>query len=143
MKLVATADGPLVEKCGRWILFSHRELDWADRFFARWGYLCSVLSDACCQLASERSSHCLPGSPECPGVRFHVYTFLGSWPWCFALAYFGMKLGENWRYSLAKYFHKLDTVILRRPGRWHRLVRLDSLAKSHVKRPHEGFFQSM
>ncbi len=30
---------PLVEKYGRWILFSPRELDWADRFFARWGYL--------------------------------------------------------------------------------------------------------
>src|SRR5580658_418195 len=30
---------PLVERYGRWILMGHRELDWADRFFARWGYL--------------------------------------------------------------------------------------------------------
>src|SRR5580704_6222317 len=30
---------PLVEKYGRWILMGRRELDWADRFFARWGYL--------------------------------------------------------------------------------------------------------
>ena len=30
---------PLVEKYGRWILLSRRELDWADRFFRRWGYL--------------------------------------------------------------------------------------------------------
>src|ERR1035441_6917118 len=30
---------PLVEKYGRWILLSRRELDWADRFFAHWGYL--------------------------------------------------------------------------------------------------------
>jgi len=29
-------------------------------------------------------------------TRFHVYTFVGSWPWCFALAYAGMKLGEAW-----------------------------------------------
>jgi len=45
-----------------------------------------------------------------PRGKFHVYTFLGSWPWCFALAYFGMKLGENWR-SLGKYFHQFDAII--------------------------------
>jgi membrane protein DedA with SNARE-associated domain len=39
-----------------------------------------------------------------------VYTFLGSWPWCFALAYVGMKLGENWD-TLGKYFHRFDVVI--------------------------------
>jgi len=46
-----------------------------------------------------------------PRVRFHIYTFLGSWPWCLALAWFGMKLGENWR-ELGKYFHRFDIVIL-------------------------------
>ena len=30
-------------------------------------------------------------------VRFHVYTFLGSWPWCYALAYLGMRLGDSFR----------------------------------------------
>src|ERR1051325_10135955 len=30
---------PLVERYGHWILLGRRELDWADRFFARWGYL--------------------------------------------------------------------------------------------------------
>jgi membrane protein DedA with SNARE-associated domain len=29
---------PLVERYGRWILMGRRELDWADRFFARWGH---------------------------------------------------------------------------------------------------------
>ena len=29
-------------------------------------------------------------------VRFHLYTFIGSWPWCYALAYVGMKLGDHW-----------------------------------------------
>jgi membrane protein DedA with SNARE-associated domain len=28
-------------------------------------------------------------------VRFHVYTFVGSWPWCYALALLGMKLGDK------------------------------------------------
>src|SRR5450432_3877800 len=30
---------PLVERYGRWILMSKHELEWADRFFSRWGYL--------------------------------------------------------------------------------------------------------
>ena len=50
------------------------------------------------------------GVARMPRGKFHVYTFLGSWPWCLALAYFGMKLGENWR-SLGKYFHQFDAVI--------------------------------
>jgi membrane protein DedA with SNARE-associated domain len=50
------------------------------------------------------------GVARMPRGKFHIYTFLGSWPWCFVLAYFGMKLGENWR-SLGKYFHKFDAVI--------------------------------
>src|ERR1700680_3265508 len=29
---------PLVERYGRWILLGCREHDWADRFFARWGF---------------------------------------------------------------------------------------------------------
>src|SRR5215468_1311820 len=30
---------PLVERYGRWVLLGRKELDWADRFFSRWGYL--------------------------------------------------------------------------------------------------------
>jgi len=29
-------------------------------------------------------------------VRFHIYTFIGSFPWCYALAYIGMRLGASW-----------------------------------------------
>ncbi len=35
---------PLVEKYGRWILMGRRELDWADRFFLRWGYLAVLIA---------------------------------------------------------------------------------------------------
>ena len=50
------------------------------------------------------------GVARMPQVRFHVYTFLGSWPWCFGLAYLGMKAGEHWDY-LREYFHRFDVVI--------------------------------
>jgi len=99
---------PLVEKYGRWILLSRRELDWADRFFQRWGYLAVFVARL---LPVVRTFIALPaGVARMPRGRFHLYTFLGSWPWCFALAWFGMKLGENWR-SLGKYFHQFDAVI--------------------------------
>jgi membrane protein DedA with SNARE-associated domain len=99
---------PLVERYGRWILLSRRELDWADRFFVRWGYLAVFIARL---LPVIRTFIALPaGIARMPRGRFHLYTFLGSWPWCFALAWFGMKLGENWR-GLGKYFHQFDAVI--------------------------------
>jgi membrane protein DedA with SNARE-associated domain len=99
---------PLVEKYGRWILLSKRELDWADRFFQRWGYLAVFVARI---LPVVRTFIALPaGIARMPRGRFHLYTFLGSWPWCLGLAWFGMKLGENWR-SLGKYFHQFDAVI--------------------------------
>ncbi|HSE50269.1 MAG TPA: DedA family protein [Terriglobales bacterium] len=99
---------PLVEKYGKYILLSRTELDWADRFFARWGHAAVFVGRL---LPVIRTFIALPaGIARMPRLRFHVYTFLGSWPWCFALAYVGMKLGENWR-AIGKYFHQFDIVI--------------------------------
>ena len=99
---------PLVEKYGSWLLLSSHELEWADRFFLRWGDLAVFFGRL---LPVIRTFIALPaGVARMPRGRFHIYTFLGSWLWCFGLAWFGMKLGENWR-SLGKYFHKFDAVI--------------------------------
>ena len=100
---------PLVERYGRWVLMGRRELDWSDRFFARWGYLAVFVAR---MLPVVRTFIALPaGIARMPRLRFHVYTFLGSWPWCFLLAWFGMKMGENWR-QLGTYLHKFDVVIV-------------------------------
>jgi membrane protein DedA with SNARE-associated domain len=100
---------PLVERYGRWVLMGRRELDWADRFFSRWGYLAVFVAR---MLPVVRTFIALPaGIARMPRLRFHVYTFLGSWPWCFLLAWIGMKMGENWR-NLGKYLHKFDVVII-------------------------------
>jgi membrane protein DedA with SNARE-associated domain len=98
----------LVEKYGAYILLSRRELDWADRFFDRRGEAAVFVGRL---LPIVRTFIALPaGVARMPRGKFHIYTFLGSWPWCFALAYFGMKLGENWR-TMGKYFHQFDIVI--------------------------------
>ncbi|HXE90618.1 MAG TPA: DedA family protein [Terriglobales bacterium] len=99
---------PLVEKYGAYVLLSHRELEWADRFFARYGSAAVFIARL---LPVIRTFIALPaGIARMPRVPFHVYTFLGSWPWCFGLAWLGMKAGENWNY-LGPYFHEFDAVI--------------------------------
>ncbi len=99
---------PLVEKYGRYILLSRRELNWADWFFQHWGEAAVFVAR---MLPVIRTFIALPaGIARMPRGRFHIYTFLGSWPWCLVLAYVGMKLGENWR-IMGKYFHQFDAVI--------------------------------
>src|SRR5919108_367448 len=99
---------PLVERFGAWIWISRHELELADRFFARFGNLAVFISRL---LPVIRTFIALPaGVARMPRVPFHIYTFLGSWPWCLGLAYLGMKAGEHWDY-LREYFHQFDVVI--------------------------------
>jgi len=99
---------PLVERYGAYILLSRRELELADGFFARFDDVTVFVSRL---LPVVRTFIALPaGIARMPQVRFHFYTFLGSWPWCLGLAYLGFKAGEHWDY-LRTYFHKFDFVI--------------------------------
>jgi membrane protein DedA with SNARE-associated domain len=99
---------PLVERYGSYILLSENELNWADRFFSRFGDITVLISRL---LPVVRTFIALPaGITRMPRSRFHVYTFVGSFPWCLGLAYLGMKAGQNWGY-LGKYFHEFDKVI--------------------------------
>jgi membrane protein DedA with SNARE-associated domain len=85
---------PLVERYGRYLLLSHHDLDLADRFFAKFGSIAVLIGR---MLPIVRTFIAFPaGIAKMSQVRFHIYTFIGSWPWCFALAYIGMKLGSHW-----------------------------------------------
>jgi membrane protein DedA with SNARE-associated domain len=100
---------PLVERYGRYVLISHRDLDIADRFFARYGEGAVFLARL---LPVVRTFIALPaGISRMNVARFHIYTFLGSLPWCWALAYAGLKLGPRW-VVLREYFHRFDTAIV-------------------------------
>ena len=99
---------PLVQRYGSYVLLSENELNWADRFFSRFGDVTVLISRL---LPVVRTFIALPaGIARMPRGRFHLYTFVGSFPWCLGLAYLGMKAGENWKY-LGKYFHEFDKVI--------------------------------
>ncbi len=102
---------PLVERFGAYILLSRRELDLADHFFERYGSMTVLISR---MLPVIRTFIALPaGIARMPRLRFHAYTFLGSFPWCLGLAYVGMLLGENWEKDprLKQWFHRFDAVI--------------------------------
>jgi membrane protein DedA with SNARE-associated domain len=85
---------PLVERYGKWVLMSRHDLDRMTEFFAKYGSITVLLARL---LPVVRTFIAFPaGIAKMPKLRFHIYTFVGSWPWCLALAYAGMKLGEAW-----------------------------------------------
>jgi membrane protein DedA with SNARE-associated domain len=86
---------PLVEKYGSYILMSRHDIEMADKFFKRFGGAAIFIGRL---LPVIRTFIALPaGIARMPRIPFHIYTFVGSWPWCFGLAWVGMKLGENWQ----------------------------------------------
>jgi membrane protein DedA with SNARE-associated domain len=103
---------PLVERWGRYLLMSRGDLDLVDRFFQRFGGLTVFV---CRLLPVVRTFIALPaGIARMPQGRFHLYTFLGSWPWCYALAYVGFRLGAAWQTDprLRQAFHDFHLVIV-------------------------------
>ncbi|MCM8730461.1 DedA family protein [Hephaestia sp. GCM10023244] len=103
---------PLIERWGRFVLIGPGELDAADRFFARWGSIAVLIGRL---LPVIRSFIAFPaGIARMPLGKFHLYTFIGSWPWCFGLAWLGMVLGDRWDSDprLKAAFHSADAVIL-------------------------------
>ena len=102
---------PFVERWGKYLLIGPDELDAADRFFARWGRWAVLVGRL---LPVIRTFIAFPaGVVRMPLVPFHIYTFVGSWPFCFFLAWVGMKLGDQWHSDprLRAAFHRLDAVI--------------------------------
>ena len=99
---------PLAERYGRYVLVTRHDLEMADRWFVRYGDWAVFLARL---LPVVRTFIALPaGIARMNFFRFNAYTFLGSLPWCFVLAYAGMKLGERWT-TLRAYFHRFDAVV--------------------------------
>ncbi len=84
---------PMVERYGSWLLLSRRDLDRVDHFFARYGSITVLIGR---MLPIIRTFIAFPaGVARMNQARFHVYTFIGSWPWCYVLAWVGMRLGAS------------------------------------------------
>lgn len=98
-----------IEKYGKYLLISHHDLAIADNFFNKYGSSAIFFSRL---LPVVRTFISLPaGIARMNFNKFVIYTFLGSLPWCLALAYIGKKLGDHWN-VLGTYFHKFDFVVV-------------------------------
>jgi len=100
---------PLLERYGRYILVRTSELDRADTWFATHGEITVFISRV---LPIIRSFISLPaGIARMDIKKFSLFTTLGSFPWCFALAYVGFLLGPQWA-TIERLFRYLDIVVI-------------------------------
>jgi membrane protein DedA with SNARE-associated domain len=118
---------PFILRWGKWVLIGADELDRAEAFFARFGSFSILIGR---MLPVIRSFIAFPaGMARMNPWRFHIYTFTGSWPWCFVLALVGKHLGAAWNNdpALKAAMHKLDVVVIVAIGAavafyvWHRI----------------------
>ncbi|MDI6807856.1 MAG: DedA family protein [Candidatus Eisenbacteria bacterium] len=99
---------PFLEKYGRYVLISKKDISIADRWFTKHGDATVFFSRL---LPVIRTFISFPAGVAKMNVpRFLIYTFVGSFPWCLALAYAGMLLGQNWE-TLRTYFRGADYII--------------------------------
>jgi membrane protein DedA with SNARE-associated domain len=110
--IAASGGRAAIERWGRYILIGHRDLERAEWFFARYG---AITVFVCRLLPVVRTFIAFPaGLARMPMLKFQIYTFVGSWPWCFGLAYIGMLLGARWDSDpeLRRLFHEFDAIIV-------------------------------
>ena len=103
---------PAVEKYGKFLLISKHEIAIADRWFAKRGDIIILIARL---LPVIRTFIALPaGVARMNRTKFHVYTFVGSLPWCLALGYVGQQLGKRLLDEdspLKHVMHRFDAVI--------------------------------
>ena len=99
----------LAEKYGRFVLISKKDLMMADDWFKNYGEIIIFIGRL---LPAVRTFIALPaGIARMNMTKFIIYTFIGSFIWCWALAYVGMIFGEQWD-TLKVYFHEFHNVII-------------------------------
>jgi membrane protein DedA with SNARE-associated domain len=103
---------PAIERYGRFLLISKHELDLGDRWFERRGEIIILIARL---LPVVRTFIAFPaGVARMNRVKFHLYTFVGSLPWCFALGWAGQRLGLELldeHSPLKSFMHRFDAVI--------------------------------
>jgi membrane protein DedA with SNARE-associated domain len=104
----AAGGRPLLEKYGKYVLITPRELDWADHWFGRYGQITVFATRL---MPVVRTFISVPaGVARMPFWRFTLLTFAGSYPWSLALAFGGYQLGEHYD-RLSTYFRPVTIPI--------------------------------
>ena len=99
----------LVERHGHWLHLKPSHIEWADRWFDRYGGPAVFFSR---MLPIIRTFISLPaGVAKMPFGRFTLYTLAGCIPWVLGLALAGEALGHEWE-NARKYFEYVDYAVV-------------------------------
>jgi membrane protein DedA with SNARE-associated domain len=105
----AVGGRPILERYGRYVLITRKDLERADRWFKERGELTVFVTRL---LPVVRTFISVPaGVARMNFWKFSVYTFLGAFPWSLGLAWGGYMLGENWE-ELRAWMRPADYPIL-------------------------------
>jgi membrane protein DedA with SNARE-associated domain len=100
---------PLLRKYGKYVLITQEEVEKAEVWFNKYGEWAVFFSRL---VPVVRTLISVPaGVARMKFWKFSVYTFAGSFPWSFGLAYGGYLLGENWE-TLRSAMRPFDLPIL-------------------------------
>ncbi len=100
---------PFLAKYGKYFFINHKHLELAERWFIKYGDKAVFFSRL---LPVMRTFISLPaGVGKYSLKKLIIYSFFGSLPWCFGLAYIGFKLGPYWK-DIIRFFDTLDIVVI-------------------------------
>ena len=100
---------PLIIKYGKYLLLKETQIKKAEDWFAKYGDATAFFSRL---LPIVRTFISFPAGIGRMNVKkFAFYSFVGSIPWTFALAYIGYILGDSWR-VIFNYGHILDAIVI-------------------------------
>lgn len=100
---------PFIEKYGKYFFMNRHHLELAEKWFNKYGDKAVLFSRL---LPVVRTFISLPaGIGRYSVKKLALYSFVGSFPWCFGLAYVGFFLGNRWKNIIA-FFNGLDILIV-------------------------------
>jgi membrane protein DedA with SNARE-associated domain len=101
---------PFIVKYGKYILMGEKDLERAEKWFARYGGKATFIAR---MLPVVRTFISLPAGIGRMEIRtFTLYSFVGSIPWCALMAWLGYILGDSWRVIFDVYGHYVDYAII-------------------------------
>lgn len=100
---------PFLAKYGKHFFIEQRHVELAERWFNKYGDKAVFFSRL---FPVVRTYISLPaGIGKYSLKKLTLYSFLGSLPWCFGLAYIGFRLGPYWK-DVIGFFNGLDIVVI-------------------------------
>ncbi len=100
---------PLIEKYGKYLFIEKSRIELAETWFKKYGDRAVFFSRL---LPVVRTFISLPaGIGRYDLKKLVAFSFTGSLPWCFALAYVGFSLGVYWK-NIIGFFNELDIIVV-------------------------------